>query len=276
MGREKTQCCGRKWCVGDVCGIICAVITWGLVIYGETCILWVMMSSWELHPVHQTVNFIIFNFFAIMALTSHAKTMLTDPGAVPKGNATDDYIERLQLMNENKVVYKCQKCCSIKPERAHHCSVCERCIRRMDHHCPWVNNCVGEGNQKYFVLFTLYIACLSIHALYWGVWQFVECVGSEWATCPALSPPATTLLLIFLLFEGVLFAIFTGVMFGTQISAICSDETAIESLKRGDCEKVRGSSWKNLQMVFGGPFSWRWLSPLVEPYATKATFEYSV
>lgn len=37
----------------------------------------------------------------------------------------------------------CHKCDRIKPLRAHHCSVCGKCINKMDHHCPWINNCVG-------------------------------------------------------------------------------------------------------------------------------------
>uniref|UniRef100_A0A158PAD8 Palmitoyltransferase n=1 Tax=Angiostrongylus cantonensis TaxID=6313 RepID=A0A158PAD8_ANGCA len=123
----------------------------------------------------------------------------------------------------------------------------------------------------------LYIALLSFHALYWGTWQFLLCVGKEWQSCSNLGPPVTTLMLIFLMFEAILFAIFTSVMFGTQLSAICSDETAIESLKRGSEDRQKVLSWKkNMQSVFGGPCSLRWLNPLVEPYVSKPAFEYSV
>jgi len=41
-------------------------------------------------------------------------------GAVPKGNATRENILKMGL-KEGQVVFKCPKCISIKPDRAHHC-----------------------------------------------------------------------------------------------------------------------------------------------------------
>jgi len=45
----------------------------------------------------------------------------------------------------------CLKCKDMKPLRAHHCSVCNRCTLLMDHHCMWTNNCIGLHNYKQFV-----------------------------------------------------------------------------------------------------------------------------
>ncbi|MCJ1281596.1 palmitoyltransferase for Vac8p [Xylographa opegraphella] len=56
----------------------------------------------------------------------------------------------------------CKKCQARKPDRAHHCSTCRRCVLKMDHHCPWLATCVGMRNYKPFLLFCTYttIFCL--------------------------------------------------------------------------------------------------------------------
>ncbi|MED6254934.1 Palmitoyltransferase ZDHHC3-A, partial [Ataeniobius toweri] len=166
------------WFIRDTCGIVCAIITWLLVFYAEFVVLFVMLVPSK-NLTYSIVNGTLFNTLSFLALASHLRAMCTDPGAVPKGNATKEYIESLQL-KPGQVVYKCPKCCSIKPDRAHHCSVCKRCIRKMDHHCPWVNNCVGENNQKYFVLFTMYIALISLHSLVMVVFHFLYCFEDDW------------------------------------------------------------------------------------------------
>lgn len=59
----------------------------------------------------------------------------------------------------------CQKCSHYKPPRAHHCRVCKRCVLRMDHHCIWINNCVGHENYKIFLVFVLYAVVASLYSL---------------------------------------------------------------------------------------------------------------
>nr|XP_009491645.1 PREDICTED: palmitoyltransferase ZDHHC3 isoform X1 [Pelecanus crispus] len=250
---------GTMWFIRDGCGIACAVVTWMLVFYADFVVLLVMLVP-SRDYVYSVINGTLFNTLAFLALASHFRAMLTDPGAVPKGNATKEFIESLQL-KPGQVVYKCPKCCSIKPDRAHHCSVCKRCIRKMDHHCPWVNNCVGENNQKYFVLFTMYIALISLHALIMVGFHFLYCFEEDWTKCSSFSPPTTVILLILLCFEALLFLIFTSVMFGTQVHSICTDETGIERLKNQKPTWEKISGWEGMKLAFGGTFSLGWFNP---------------
>ncbi|KAM9409479.1 palmitoyltransferase ZDHHC7 isoform 1-T1 [Pholidichthys leucotaenia] len=280
------------WFIQDSCGMVCATMTWFLVLYAEFVVNFVMLlpakNFW-----YSLLNGATFNSLAVLALASHLRTMLTDPGAVPKGNATKEYMESLQL-KPGEVIYKCPKCCSIKPERAHHCSICKRCIRKMDHHCPWVNNCVGEKNQRFFVLFTMYIALISAHALCLSGMHFFTCIKVQWNECSDFSPGVSVLLLIFLCLEAILFLTFTAVMFGTQIHSICNDETVsipcatfflstwclmsqrilltesqrslivlqeIERLKNEKPTWERHMRWDGMKAVFGGPPSLLWCNP---------------
>ena len=50
----------------------------------------------------------------------------------------------------------CDKCKLVTPPDTNHCNLCNKCTLRLDHHCPWVANCIGYRNQKYFILFCLY------------------------------------------------------------------------------------------------------------------------
>lgn len=56
----------------------------------------------------------------------------------------------------NKSLRFCTLCLIIKPDRSHHCKDCNKCIFKCDHHCPWMDNCIGLYNMKYFILFLFY------------------------------------------------------------------------------------------------------------------------
>jgi len=59
----------------------------------------------------------------------------------------------------------CLTCRTIRAFRAHHCSECNHCVYKFDHHCIWLDNCVGGGNQRSFIGFVFF--CSLFIVLYW-------------------------------------------------------------------------------------------------------------
>jgi hypothetical protein len=68
------------------------------------------------------------------------------------------------MRNGKEVLLKyCETCQIYRPPRTVHCRACDNCIKEFDHHCPWVSNCVGERNYKYFILFVFSAAILEVY-----------------------------------------------------------------------------------------------------------------
>ncbi|XP_054623704.1 palmitoyltransferase ZDHHC4 [Dunckerocampus dactyliophorus] len=84
-----------------------------------------------------------------------------DPGTVTKKNVSS----QLHIYPYDKRLFhpgiSCPTCQLIKPARSKHCRVCNRCVQRFDHHCIWVNNCIGAHNTRYFLLYLLSLCAMA-------------------------------------------------------------------------------------------------------------------
>jgi len=134
--------------------------------------------SYENHKIFYNIYKYIIFFELLSTLFNHVLAIIIKPGSVQDLKNSKYYKEhsayysdnfkitpffiRNNNLNHQEMIWKiCKYCKEIKPLRTHHCSLCDICVIKMDHHCPWINNCVGQNNQRYFLLFLFHSFCYT-------------------------------------------------------------------------------------------------------------------
>ncbi|XP_072520779.1 palmitoyltransferase ZDHHC8B [Salminus brasiliensis] len=150
------------------------VSTAATLLVGSTTLFFVFTCPWlssSISPAVPLYNGVVFLF----VLANFSMATFMDPGVFPRANEDEDKDDDFRAPLYKNVEVKgvqvrmkwCSTCHFYRPPRCSHCSVCDNCVEDFDHHCPWVNNCIGRRNYRYFFLFLL---SLSVHMV--GVFSF--------------------------------------------------------------------------------------------------------
>lgn len=112
---------------------------------------------WEKSPPVTIILLLVGNWILINVLFHYIMGVKIPAGNPPEGGLIPE------------AVSICKKCIKPKPPRTHHCSICKKCVLKMDHHCPWLNNCVGHYNHRHFFLYMIFTGTGIIFLMIFGV-----------------------------------------------------------------------------------------------------------
>lgn len=169
---------------------------------------------------------ILFFILAVLVPLIFLKIAFSDPGVV-----TASHKERCKMIcemweKERTTMPFCATCLVRKPSRSKHCSVCDRCVRRFDHHCPWVANCIGEQNHLHFVVYLGVLVLSSLLVLVGTLYYWSDSCGEISQMNIIFCCPWVTYIALIALYHFI----WTGAMFLFQCYQVVYEMTTNERL----------------------------------------------
>eukprot|EP00096_Caligus_rogercresseyi_P010386 TRINITY_DN3768_c0_g1_i1.p1 TRINITY_DN3768_c0_g1~~TRINITY_DN3768_c0_g1_i1.p1 ORF type:complete len:370 (+),score=123.18 TRINITY_DN3768_c0_g1_i1:84-1193(+) len=275
----KGTCARFLWCLKWIpVGFIMGIVLWSYYAYVFHLIF---LSVLEL-PL-QILLFLLYHVTLSLFLLSYWRTVLTSGGSLPRAfRLSQGDLERLDSGDSRAVLEEiaakrdlplsmrslngeiriCAECASIKADRAHHCSVCGLCMLKMDHHCPWVNNCVAFFNYKYFILFLGYALAYCLFVSLSSLRYFLLFWNSEDASAHGKFH------VLFLFFVSSMFSLSLCFLFGYHVYLISVNLTTLEAFRapifRSGASDPKGfhlGTRSNFQEIFGDN-KWRMFLPV--------------
>eukprot|EP01135_Chromosphaera_perkinsii_P008603 Nk52_evm45s1401 gene=Nk52_evmTU45s1401 len=172
----------------------------------------------------------------------------------------------LRMSDRYGGVRLCAMCKHVKPDRCHHCSMCGCCVLRFDHHCAWVNNCVGFHNYKYFVVF-LFHCGLMCSFIFSHAWPYALVFLNFQEDKQKESEHLVHMFVLLILSST--FGAATIILCGFHIGLVCLNKTTLETMATprfapNGIPISKGfylGVYKNVQAVMGRSM-WKWLLPV--------------
>mmetsp|Transcript_55685 Transcript_55685/g.155192 ORF Transcript_55685/g.155192 Transcript_55685/m.155192 type:complete len:358 (-) Transcript_55685:76-1149(-) len=237
------------------------------------------------------IEVVAFNVSTFLLVVCYIKCILVHPGAIPEADEDPSWeylhspdsgatqtvsfppTDGVGVVKETKRSGErrcCKWCSKYKPDRCHHCRVCRICILKMDHHCPWIYNCVGFRNHKYFFLLLLYTS-IDTHLITWTMLDTVK------EALDASIPFSTMFLLLFgetlAAFIGLLVTCFFVFHIYLALKAMTTIEFCEKAFRKSgyDADKFDSGICGNLRAVLGDN-ELLWLLPCNPPSGNGLTF----
>ncbi|KAG8649085.1 hypothetical protein MANES_08G066800v8, partial [Manihot esculenta] len=130
------------------------------------------------------------------------------------------------IINGHTIKVKfCDTCLLYRPPRASHCSICNNCVQKFDHHCPWVGQCIGLRNYPFFMCFISSSTSLCIYVFVFSWMNVLRQEGSIWGV---MSRDILSVVLIVYCFIAVWFV---GGLTVFHFYLICTNQTTYENFR---------------------------------------------